>query len=72
MKLVWSKWTQTGIHHTGAIYSSVPTNEFDCVIGSATNTGGGWLRDRLLPWGNGYFTTYESMSTIRISSVYKK
>lgn len=25
----------------GAMYSSVPTNEFDCVDGSATNVGGG-------------------------------
>jgi len=28
--------------HTGAMYSSVPTNEFDCVLGSATKTG--WIR----------------------------
>ncbi|WVZ23408.1 hypothetical protein V8G54_001952 [Vigna mungo] len=26
---------------SGAIYSSVPTNEFDCVNGSATSIGGG-------------------------------
>ena len=36
------------IHHTGAMYSSVPTKEFDCVSGSATNVGGGWLLDLLL------------------------
>lgn len=28
------------IIHTGAMYSSVPTNEFDCETGSATNVGG--------------------------------
>jgi len=43
-------------HHTGAMYSSVPTNEFDCVTGSATNVGGGSLRDLLLP-GIACFTT---------------
>lgn len=31
---------QKKIQHTGAMYSSVPTNEFDCVTGSATNVGG--------------------------------
>ena len=34
--------------HTGEMYSSVPTNEFDCVEGSATNVGGGWLLHFLL------------------------
>jgi len=29
------------IHHTGAMYSSVPTKELDCDTGSATNIGGG-------------------------------
>lgn len=28
-------------HYTGAMYSSVPTNEFDWVLGSATNVGSG-------------------------------
>lgn len=30
------------------MYSSVPTNEFDCVVGSATKIGGGWSLDLLL------------------------
>lgn len=38
------------------MYSSVPTNEFDCVNGSAKNIGGGWLRDFLL-LGDDCFTT---------------
>lgn len=42
--------------HTGAIYSSVPTNEFDCVTGSAINVGGGWLLD-LLRLSTGCFMT---------------
>lgn len=32
--------TEAGWHRTGAMYSSVPTNEFECVLGSATKTGG--------------------------------
>lgn len=28
---------------TGAMYSSVPTKEFDALIGSAINIGGCWL-----------------------------
>ena len=52
---------------TGAMYSSVPTNELDWVTGSATNVGGGWLRDLrffgcggfiICPPGN-YFIRYE-------------
>lgn len=30
-----------GIEHTGAMYSSVPTNELDWVTGSAIKVGGG-------------------------------
>jgi len=54
---VWLCMKQNWNHHTGAIYSSVPTNEFDCVIGSATSIGGGSLRDFLLLPGNACFTT---------------
>ena len=35
------KFYQMKMNHTGAMYSSVPTNEFDCVTGSATKVGSG-------------------------------
>lgn len=37
------------------MYSSVPTNEFDCVDGSAKSVGGGWVLDLRL--GRGCFMT---------------
>lgn len=49
---------------TGAIYSSVPTNEFDCVTGSAINVGGGWLLD-LLRLGSGCFMTCKTITRNR-------
>ena len=48
-------------HCTGAMYSSVPTNEFDSVTGSATNVGGGWFLDLLLLLGKGGFKTCKSI-----------
>lgn len=50
-------WNRT---YTGAMYSSVPTKELDCEIGSATNVGGGSLLDLLFLDG-GCFITWNSI-----------
>lgn len=44
------------MHHTGAMYSSVPTKEFDWATGSATNVGGGSLLDLLFLEGGCFMT----------------
>lgn len=48
---ITQKSTAMIVYYTGAIYSSVPTNEFDCETGSATNVGGGVLLDLLFEGG---------------------
>lgn len=53
--------------YTGAMYSSVPTKEFDCIVGSATNVGSGWDLDLLLFEGNEFFKTWH-MIRITVST----
>lgn len=59
VKILKTKWEG----HTGAMYSSVPTNEFDFATGSAINIGGGWLVD-LLRFGRGSFLTCTTVPNI--------
>lgn len=57
--------------HTGAMYSSVPTKEFDCVFGSAKKIGGGWLLDLLFFFNGGGLITWNSVNISTLFSQFQ-